>query len=89
MLDSLSSLTPEQFDDSSRNKIEHLSDEDILLLCVEKLGAIDVDIYFCDLRVEPSPPLKVVKVIAPGLKLLRQGTALTGIPLAPAMEIFA
>ena len=88
-LGSLFSLTPEQFDDSSHKKEEHLSDEDVLLFCVEKLGTIDVDIYFCDLRVEPSPPLKVVKVIAPGLKLLRQGTAMTGIPLAPAMEIFA
>ncbi|MCP4266092.1 MAG: YcaO-like family protein [Candidatus Brocadiaceae bacterium] len=89
MLDSLFSLTPEQFDDSSDDKIEYLSDEETLLYCVEKLGSINVDIYFCDLRVEPSPPLKIVKVIAPGLRLLRQGTAMTGIPLAPAMEIFA
>ncbi|MCP4268070.1 MAG: YcaO-like family protein, partial [Candidatus Brocadiaceae bacterium] len=88
-LDSLFSLTPEQFDDSSGDKIEHLSDEDVLLFCVEKLKAIDIDIYFSELIIEPSPPLTVVKVIAPGLKLLRQGTAMTGIPLAPSMEIFA
>lgn len=88
-LDPLFSLTPEQFDGDLHHDLKDRSDEDILPVCVEKLQSIGIDIYFCKLITDPTPPLTVVKVIVPGLKLLRQGTAMTGIPLAPSGEIFA
>lgn len=87
-VEQLKDLPEEPFGEDSDDDDRDLSDADHLKTCMELLGAIRADVYFCELEVDPKPPLRVVKVIAPTLGLLRQGSALTGIPLAPSMDVY-